>query len=152
MITKIKMKDSLALRQEILNLSLRLDQLSLANWEMQLARRSLTMLGVDYHTISEVDEAIIINELWQINKTNVSDVRKASFAIHKLARKTESENKKTVLRVVGHAVATGHVKEHALVAADYAVKVVGLVTSNDMGAIIKEREWQLNALKIIVNS
>jgi len=152
MITKIKIKDSLALRQEIFNLSLRLDQLSLANWAMQLARRSLTMLGVDYHTISEVDEAIIINELWQINKANVSDVRKASFAIHKLARETESEIKKTVLRVVGHAVATGHVKEHALVASDYAVKVVGLVTSNNMGAIIKEREWQLNALKIIDNS
>jgi len=151
MTAKIKMKDSLDLRHDIFNLSLQLDQQSLANWAIRLAKRSLTMIGIDYHTIREVDEGITIHELWQINKAKVSDVRKASFAIHKLARETESESKKTVLRVVGHAVASGHMKEHALVAADYAVKAVGLITSNNMSAITEEREWQLKELKIVSN-
>lgn len=144
---KIKIKDNLTLRQEIFDLSLQLDQIILAKWALLLAKRSLRVLDIDYHAIREIDEAISLNELWQINKAKVSDVRKASFVVHKLAREAESEIKKAVLRAVGHAVASAHVKEHALVASDYAVKVVGLFTSNDMKAIIEEREWQLNELK-----
>jgi hypothetical protein len=75
------------------------------------------------------------------------DVRQAGFKIHKIARECDSEIKKTALRVVGQAVGSGHMKEHAMVASDYAIKTIGLINSNNMEAITLEREWQLNEIK-----
>ena len=75
------------------------------------------------------------------------DVRQAGFKIHKIARECNSEIKKTALRVVGQAVGSGHMKEHAMAASDYAVKTIGLVYSNNLEAITIEREWQLNEIK-----
>jgi hypothetical protein len=47
------------------------------------------------------------------------------------------------LRVIGHAVATAHMKEHALVASDYAIKLINLAYPDDLAAVQKERQWQL---------
>ena len=55
------------------------------------------------------------------------DVRQAGFRIHKIARENNSEIKKTALRAAGQAVASGHMREHAMVASDYAVKTIGLI-------------------------
>jgi len=75
------------------------------------------------------------------------DVRQAGFKIHKLARECDSEIKKTALRVTGQAVGSGRMREHAMVASDYAIKMICLISSNDFEAITKEREWQLNELQ-----
>jgi len=42
-------------------------------------------------------------------------------------------------------------KEHAIVASDYAIKTIGLITNNNMDAITKERKWQLNELNKLKN-
>lgn len=55
----------------------------------------------------------------------------------------------TVLRVVGQAVATGHMREHAMVSSDYAVKVINLLFPNDINAVRQERFWQIEHLKIL---
>lgn len=34
-----------------------------------------------------------------------------------------------------------------MVASDYAIKTIGLISSNDIDAITFEREWQFNELK-----
>jgi len=96
---------------------------------------------------NEIVEGFKINELWQEGKARMHDVRQGGFRIHKIARECDSEIKETSLRVAGHAVASGHMKEYAMVASDYAVKVIGLINQNDMDAITSEREWQLNELK-----
>ena len=75
------------------------------------------------------------------------DVRQAGFKIHKVARESDSDIKKTALRVVGQAVGSGHMREHAMVASDYTIKAINLIKPNDFDAITKEREWQLNELK-----
>nr|WP_251006159.1 hypothetical protein [Carnobacterium sp. ISL-102] len=40
-------------------------------------------------------------------------------------------------------------REHAMVASDYAVKTIGLLNSNNINAVTHEREFQLNELKRI---
>ena len=45
----------------------------------------------------------------------------------------------------------GHMIEHAMVASDYAIKTIGLITNNDIDAITKERKWQLNELNKLKN-
>lgn len=72
-----------------------------------------------------------VNELWQVGKTRMHDVRQAGFKIHTLARECEGEIKKTALRVAGQAVGSGHMREHAMVASDYAIKTIDLTSSND---------------------
>ncbi|NLM12993.1 MAG: hypothetical protein GX209_04525 [Epulopiscium sp.] len=144
---KIKIKDNSELREQIDELYEGVSQVNLAKWSIIVAKHILEIADIDYNSMDEIVEGFKVNELWQIGKARMHDVRQAGFKIHKIARECDSEIKKTALRVAGQAVATGHMKEHAMVASDYAVKVIGLINSNDMDAITSEREWQLNELK-----
>ena len=65
------------------------------------------------------------------------------FKIHALAKQAENPRKQALLRVIGHAVATAHMKEHAMVASDYAIKLINLAYPDDLAAVQKERQWQL---------
>jgi len=144
---KIKIKDNNELRMEIDEVYEKTRQLDLAKWALIIAKHILEQADIEYSDIDEIVEGIRVNELWQIGQARMHDVRQAGIKIHKLAHDTDNEIRKTAFRVVGQAVASGHMREHAMVASDYAVKTIGLITSNDMKAITEEREWQLKELK-----
>lgn len=148
---KIKIVDNSKLRQEIDELYEKTSQIDLAKWSLLIAKRILERVGTNYTSIDEIVEGFNINELWQVGKARMHDVRQAGFKIHKLARECESEIEKTALRVAGQAVGSGHMREHAMVASDYAIKTIGLISSNDIKSITLEREWQLNDLKKITS-
>ena len=112
-----------------------------------MAKHILDIADIDYNSIDAIVNGVVVNELWQTGNARMNDVRQAGFRIHKIVREYESEIKKTAFRVTGQAVASGHMKEHAMVASDYAIKTIGLINSNDIDAITFEREWQLNELK-----
>ena len=59
------------------------------------------------------------------------------------AKQAENPIEQVLLRVIGHAVATAHMKEHAMVASDYAIKLINLAYPDDLAAVQKERQWQL---------
>jgi hypothetical protein len=144
---KIKIKDNSELRAKIDELYEKTDQVDLAKWSILLAKHILDIVNIDYSSIDEIASGFATNELWQIGKARMYDVRQSGFKIHKLARECDSEIKKTALRVVGQAVSSGHMREHAMVASDYSVKTIGLISCNDINDITHEREWQLNELK-----
>ncbi|ERI93428.1 hypothetical protein HMPREF1982_01852 [Clostridiales bacterium oral taxon 876 str. F0540] len=144
---KIKIVDNKKLRAELDELYEKMSQEDLAKWSLLLAKHILDIVCIDYNSVDEIVEGFNTNELWQAGKARMHDVRQASFKTHKLARECESEIKKTALRAVGQAVASGHMREHAMVASDYAVKTIGLINSNDADAITCERQWQLKELK-----
>ncbi len=144
---KIKIIDNIDLRNEIENLHENIDQVCLAKWSIALAKHTLNIVELDYKIIDGIVEGFRVNELWQVGKARVYDVRQAGFKIHKIARECDSEINKTVLRVVGHAIASGHMKEHAMVASDYAIKTIGLISGNNIKRITLEREWQLQEIK-----
>jgi hypothetical protein len=148
---KIKIVDNSQLRAEIDEVYEKISQVDLAKWSLLLANHILDIAGIDYNSVDEIVEGFNVNELWQIGKARMHDVRQAGFKIHKLARECESEIKKTALRVAGQAVGSGHMREHAMVASDYAIKTIDLISSNDIEAITREREWQLNELKKFCN-
>lgn len=144
---KIKIKDNSELREKIDELYEQISQVDLAKWSLLMAKHILNIVGIDYNSVDEIVEGFNVNELWQVGKARMYDVRQAGFKIHKLARECDNEIKKTALRVVGQAVGSGHMREHAMVASDYAIKTIGLINYNNFEAITKEREWQLNELK-----
>lgn len=149
MATKVKMKieDNTDLRLKIDKLYEKTSQIDLAKWSLAIAKHSLTLAAIDYYCVDEVMDGFKTNELWQIGEARIHDVRQASFNIHKIARESDSEIKKTALRVAAQAVGSGHIREHAMVASDYAVKLINLIRPKDFKAISQEREWQYNELK-----
>ena len=144
---KIKIKDNSELREKIDELYEKISQVDLAKWSLLMAKHILVIADIDYNLIDAIVDGFMVNELWQTGNARMHDVRQAGFKIHKIARECESEIKKTAFRVTGQAVASGHMREHAMVASDYAIKTIGLISSNDIDAITFEREWQLNELK-----
>ena len=144
---KIKIIDNIELRKEIDEIYEKMDQINLAKWSLSMAKHILEIVNIDYEHINEIKEGFKINELWQIKQARMHDVRQAGFKIHKIARECNSEINRTALRVVGQAVASGHMREHAMVASDYAVKTIGLMTSNNLESITLERQWQVNEIK-----
>ena len=144
---KIKIVDNSKRRKEIDEIFENMNQVSIAKWSLSMAKHTLKMVHIDCETVEEIKEGFRINELWQIQEARMHDVRQAGFKIHKLTRENDSEINKIVLRVVGQAVGSGHMKEHAMMASDYAVKTIGLISSNNLKSITLEREWQLNEIK-----
>ena len=43
-------------------------------------------------------------------------------------------------------IGTGHMPEHAVVASDYAIKVINLLHPGDTAAATRERQWQVQAM------
>lgn len=148
---KIKIVDDTELRKE---LDMEYDfssQEQLCKYALLLAHHILELINYPDMDNETIKEGFFINEQWQKGNVRMHDVRQIGFKIHQMAKSSEDDIISTALRVVAHAVATGHMKEHAMVASDYAVKVINLLCPNNMDAVKKERLWQINHLKEIKN-
>ena len=148
-IKKIKIVDNNELRNEIDKIYSSQNQIALAKWSLELAKHIIELTHLDTYKYPEIQEGFNINELWQKGKARMHEVRQSSFKIHRIARVQSDELTKTILRVIGHAVASGHMKEHSMVASDYAVKIINLLYNNDLEKVTEERLWQLERIKEI---
>ena len=79
---------------------------------------------------NKVDErlmnAIKIAKEWTKDKASVGDARNSSFDSIAVANELTNPIEIAVARSVGHAVATAHMADHSLRAAEYALKAVKL--------------------------
>lgn len=148
--TKIKIIDEDDLRK-ILDMEYEnSSQIRLCKYALFLAKHILEL--IEYNSINHaiIQQGFKINEQWQQGMARMYDVRQAGFEIHRLAKACKDPIESNALRVVGQAVATGHMKEHAMVASDYAIKVINLLYPQDRDSVKKERLWQINLLKSFV--
>lgn len=143
--TKIKIQDCAELREQLDALYDKMPQVILAQWSLDLAKHILELAGIDYRNNQIIQDGFKINEAWQKGAARVHDVRQEGFKVHQLAKKNNNETVKTALRVT-QAIGTGHMREHAMVASDYAIKFVNLTHPNNEAAVIAERQWQINQL------
>lgn len=146
---KIKIEDDSELRAEIDRLYEITDQVELAKWSIKCARHILPLSKAEIVDMSDIEKGIIVNELWQVGKASVYEVRQEGFKIHAIARNCTTEIGKNAIRTIGQAVAVGHMKEHAMVCSDYAIKTVQLAFPRDKEKITEERQWQLKVLEKI---
>lgn len=82
--------------------------------------------------------AIKIAKDWTRDIASVGDARKASFDTIAFANELTNPIKIAVARSVGHAVATAHMADHSLRAAEYALKAIKLADKSSDN----ERKWQ----------
>jgi hypothetical protein len=143
---KIRIKDDTQLRAKIDAVYDETDQIILARWSLAMAKHILKLVEISYKNNPIIMDGFETNELWQNGKARMYDVRQAGFKIHQLARASDNEVEKTAFRVVGQAVGSGHMREHAMVASDYSIKVINLMKPDCIEAVSEERQWQLNKL------
>ncbi len=145
--TKIKIVDNTSLRAEIDELYEQTNQINLAKWAIKCAIHVLPLTEFEKIDMTSIDNGFKINELWQIGNASVHEVRQAGFKIHEVARQCKSEITKNAIRAVGQAVGVGHMREHAMVCSDYAIKTIQIAFPDQIDEIKQERQWQLNELK-----
>lgn len=144
---KVKIHDDPGLRETLDALYHTAAQPTLAKWAIHLAKHIMQIAAFPTPDHPVIQDGFRTNEAWQTGQARMHDVRQAGFAVHALAKASPHELDRTVLRVVGQAVGTGHMPEHAMVASDYAVKAINLLYPGDASAVTAERRWQIDSLK-----
>lgn len=147
--TKIKIADDAALRKVLDSEYEASSQKKLCKFALLLATHILKMTGYQDMDHPVIQEGYLINLKWQEGNARMHDVRQAGFKIHEMAKASDNMVVQAALRVAGQAVSTGHMGEHAMVASDYAIKVVNLLFPDDLEAVKQERTWQIDLLKEI---
>ena len=107
------------------------------------------------HVLSLIDEEIderLINALhiakeWEKENVTVGEARKASLGAITLARESPNPIIIAVARSIGHAVATAHMADHSIGAAEYALKAIKLSGKS----IEDERDWQDKELTLDIS-
>jgi hypothetical protein len=145
-IAKIKIKDISELREQLDRIYEIKSQIALAQWALNLAKHMFSLVDYDYECEAAIVDGFATNEKWQKGEARMHDVRQAGFQVHKLAKESKDIVLQTALRVAGQAIGTGHMREHAMVASDYAIKVINLNYPDDMDAVKAEREWQIRTI------
>jgi hypothetical protein len=147
--TKIKISDDMELRKVLDDEYENSSQIKLCRYALLLAEHILKT--IDYHDADSlaIKAGFAVNESWQKGNARMHHVRQAGFQIHRLAKSSQDMVIRMALRAVGQAVAAGHMREHAMVSSDYAVRVINLLFPNDLAAVRRERMWQIECLKSI---
>ncbi|WP_148229434.1 putative immunity protein [Carnobacterium sp. 17-4] len=141
--SKIKIIDNVELRNKIEDNLENLPQKSVAKWALKVATPILEYL--DSHLKNDVRVELGVEALEKrINGSiNAYELRKIGFIVNELAKESKTEISKYAARSFAQAIATGHMRGHAMVSSDYAIKVVNHLTSNSPEASTKERRRQL---------
>ncbi|MFZ5991053.1 MAG: putative immunity protein [Deinococcota bacterium] len=108
----------------------------LIRWAHNCAEHVLPLLG------EGVDErlrvALETAKAWERGEASVGAAQKAAWAAHALARELTNPVAVMVAWAVGHAVATAHMADHSLGAAEFALKAVKAAGRS----VELERTWQ----------
>ncbi|TGK86305.1 hypothetical protein EHQ23_07830 [Leptospira bourretii] len=146
-----KSKFSIATKDSrIMELLSQADHKTSARWALDCVERVFFYYEnsdcMDHHP----KEALNVLKEWiKTGKFSMAVVRKAALDSHATARKIEMDHpEKSVARAAGQAVATAHVKTHAIGAANYSVQAVFRANENlnPEHSVRKERDWQYNHL------
>ena len=143
--------------EERLELELVLEQLpqgQLARWAMKMASSFIALIDAE----DESEKQKILTQVRAIfqarldGRASAYELRQAGFLANKLSQQAQSQIGKYAARVFAQAVATGHMRGHAIVAADYAIKVRNLQSPDDMQRAGKEREGQIELASAFIRS
>ena len=138
---KIKIDDDLEKRIELELILEKLPQYYLSYWAITNAKRYIDDININNENLknSIIEETLKALENRFEGKINAYNLRKAGFLANTLSKKSVSEVSKYAARVFAQAIATGHMRGHAIVSSDYAIKVINLKYTNNYNIVINER-------------
>ncbi|UJF16607.1 hypothetical protein LZ578_05840 [Jeotgalibaca sp. MA1X17-3] len=140
---KIKIVDDIHLRNLIEERIESLPQKEVAKWALKLSLEYLVFL--DEHLKDDPRINLGIKTLEERIEGNIRayDLRQVGFLVNQLAKESKTDKSKYSARTFAQAIATGHMRGHAMVCSDYAIKVTNGLTDNSLEMATKERERQL---------
>ncbi|MDF2556175.1 MAG: hypothetical protein K0R71_3 [Bacillales bacterium] len=148
---KIKIIDNNELRNKIEEALEKMPQELLARWALKVATPYLDYLDEYLKGDSRINLGIETLEKRIDESIGAFDLRKVGFAVNELAKESKSEISKNSARSFAQAIATGHMRGHALVSSDYAIRATNILTDNSIDASTKERERQLKIIHELLN-
>ena len=89
-----------------------------------------------------IKQTLDIAKHWTLGNASVKDARNAAIVMNKLARVTTNLADKYAIKAAGHAVATAHMADHAVVASKYALKAFEGINNS----LLPESNWQVEKL------
>lgn len=96
-----------------------------------------------------IDACFSVSRAWQEGKAKFQEARQVAFALHRLAREETDPTRVLVYRTLGQIAATPHVKRHALIASDYAIKLINHLFPKNPDEVRAEREQQISLMKSV---
>ena len=120
----------------------------LATWAADCAERVLPRFGQQYSQDDRPWRAIETARAWVRGEVTVGGARAAALEAHAAARDAADAAARAAARAAGQAVATAHMADHALRAAEYAIQAVQAAGNGrgDVLAADRERTWQQERL------
>ena len=141
-----------ALDETLTKLVQQTDKKTAVIWALDCAERVLHYFEDKYPKDNRPRLAIEAGRKWV--KTGIfkmAVIRKASLDAHAAARNVQNDDiARSTARACGHAVATTHVKTHALGPIRYGLAAIRDAT-NSIEAVNKENNWQLQHLLDLKN-
>lgn len=108
----------------------------LIRWARECSEHVLKLINQNIDT--RLNHALHIAQEWEKDNTSVGEARNASLGAIAVANESSDPITTAVARSIGHAVATAHMADHSIGAAEYALKAVKLYGKS----IEDERKWQ----------
>jgi hypothetical protein len=118
-----------------------------SRYSLLLAEHVLSLSGMLRN--ETVEACFSVSRAWQEGNAKFQEARQVAFALHRLAREEPDPVFVLVYRTLGQIAATPHVKRHALVASDYAVKLVNRMFPHDMDKVREMRETQIVCMESV---
>lgn len=103
----------------------------------------------DTQPCEEITQAYEISQNWLDGKAKSAEARAAAIKIHRLAHNEEDPVMEKVYRIMVQVAATPHVKNHALIASDYAIKLINTMYPDNAKEVSRERETQIRLMKSV---
>lgn len=136
--------------QPMLEWMAKTDHKILAVWAIDCAERVLPYFEEQFPDDPRPRKAIETLQTWiETGVFKMATIRKASLDSHAAAREVgEDCPARSAARAAGQAVATAHVRTHALGAANYALQAIHRATpvADADAAVAQERAWQTQHL------
>lgn len=122
------------------------DRRLVARWAVACAERVLPLLEADDPARTDIDDALARTRAYSAGHgTSGEEISKRMIAV-KAAGAASTPAGAAAARSVAQASAVAHMGAHALGAAAYAVKAVGLANPGDPQAVDAEIRWQITEL------
>ena len=140
-----KLDDIPELKETLISIYETKSHKDVSRYSLLLAEHVLALTGMPRN--ETIESCFTVTRAWQGGTAKFQEARQVAFALHRLAREETDPVYVLVYRTLGQIAATPHVKRHALVASDYAVKLVNRMFPGNLEKVREMRETQIFLLE-----
>lgn len=142
-----KLDDIPELKETLISIYETKSHKDVSRYSLLLAEHVLSLTGMPRN--ETVESCFSVSCAWQEGTAKFQEARQVAFALHRLAREETNPVYVLTYRTLGQIAATPHVKRHALVGSDYAVKLINRMYPNDLDKVREMREKQISLMQSV---